>query len=321
MQSWKEEDLYARVFYNALVAMEITDTKGNIILVNPAWCDSLGWTSNEAKSLNVQDIIPAEEQQNCAREIDKLASGTVSNMRKERRYKRKDGTYFWTDLYSSVLFDDSGKVTGILDIFVNIDMQVISEKVQGELFQSLENMNRELTDANMNLNRQAKYDSLTGLYNRWVMEDMLLKESIRYLDVQRGFAVAMTDIDDFKKVNDTYGHDCGDKVLVKLTQTFMQKIRIADSVCRWGGEEFLFLFPDTTEAGAMIVVERIRKSVEEMTIDYKGNAIKVTITIGICYYDDHNHPDSKELVKQADKALYEGKTSGKNKVVLYQVGL
>ncbi len=136
MQSWKEEDLYARVFYNALLAMEITDNKGNIILVNPAWCESLGWTNTEAKSLNVYDIISAEEQQNYAQEIEKLTSGTVSSMRKERRYKRKDGTFFWTDLYSSVLFDDSGKVTGILDIFVNIDMQVISDKVQGELFQS-----------------------------------------------------------------------------------------------------------------------------------------------------------------------------------------
>jgi len=147
------------------------------------------------------------------------------------------------------------------------------------------------------------------------MEEMLNKEINRSLETKRGFAVGIADIDDFKKVNDTYGHDCGDFVLVKLTQSFLQKIRVTDSVCRWGGEEFLFLFPETIEQGAMIVVERIRKSIEELNIDYRGNLIKVTITIGVSFYNGQDNLDGKELVNRADKALYKGKSEGKNKVV------
>ena len=317
MKSLPQKDLYAKIFNSALVAIGTTDTKGNFIAVNPAWCKALGWAEEETNTLNIKDITLAEEQQTLNQELSKLAEGKVCSLRKTQRYKRKDGSFFWADLYRSALFDDKGKVMGILDIFVDIDVQVRSEKVQGELFQSLETLNKELSNANIGLKRQAKYDSLTGLYNRWVMEEMLNKEIIHSLETNRGFAVGIADIDDFKKVNDTYGHDCGDLVLVKLTQSFLQKIRVTDSVCRWGGEEFLFLFSETTESGAMIVVERIRKAIEELTINYKGNQIKVTITIGVSFYNGQDHLDSKELVDRADKAMYEGKNSGKNKAVLY----
>jgi len=315
MKSLLKEDLYAKIFHSALIAIAVTDKQGNFIAVNPAWCKSLGWTETEAKTLNIKDITLVEEQQIINQELNKIAIGKVSSLRKEQRYKRKDGTMFWASLYSSALFDDKEKVIGILDIFVDIDTQVISEKVHGELFQSLETLNKELSNANIGLKRQAKYDSLTGLYNRWVMEEMLNKEINRSLETKRGFAVGIADIDDFKKVNDAYGHDCGDFVLVKLTQSFLQKIRVTDSVCRWGGEEFLFLFPETIEQGAMIVVERIRKSIEELNIDYRGNLIKVTITIGVSFYNGQDNLDGKELVNRADKALYKGKSEGKNKVV------
>jgi len=94
MKSLPQEDLYAKIFNNALVAIGTTDTKGNFIAVNPAWCKALGWAEEETNTLNIKDITLAEEQQTLNQELSKLAEGKVCSLRKKQRYKRKDGSFF-----------------------------------------------------------------------------------------------------------------------------------------------------------------------------------------------------------------------------------
>lgn len=127
------------------------------------------------------------------------------------------------------------------------------------------------------------------------------------------FSIILCDIDDFKKVNDTYGHDAGDLVLKTVADIISQGVRDGDKVCRWGGEEVLILINDPVET-ASTAAERIRKRIEENVTTYEGEPIRITMTFGVT----ESIPGFRieHLIQQADDKLYEGKKSGKNTVVV-----
>jgi diguanylate cyclase (GGDEF)-like protein/PAS domain S-box-containing protein len=295
-------NIYSKVFHSAVVAIGVTDTKGNYLNVNPAWCDYTGYTETEALKLNVADLTPSEDKSQSNHIYKKLIGGDVSTLRKTRRYLRKDGSIFWADLHVSSITDEENNIIGVIGVFVDIDRRVKAENQQKEL-------NRVLT-------KLARHDSLTGLFNRRALEEILMKELKRAIRYKRGFAVALADVDDFKKVNDTYGHDCGDIVLRHLANIFQAGIRDTDYVGRWGGEEFLFIFTETTCEGAQIVAERIRHQVNDRTLGCNGHELSLSVTIGFSY--QHGQTSITSIIAEADKALYQGKTSGKNRVVCFQ---
>lgn len=310
------ENLYSKIFNSAIVAIGVTDAEGKYIMVNPYWSTLMGYSEEEAKNMFIKDVTPPEDWDTSIVSFDYLIGQKGRQMRKQRRYLKKDGSVFWADLYASSLFDDANRPVGILGVFVDIDKQVIAEQIQRELYQNLEALNQELSIANEDLNRLARHDALTGLYNRRVLEEMLTIESSRSMRTKRGFGVAIADIDNFKKINDTYGHDCGDKVLIKLAALFLKGVRITDNVGRWGGEEFLFVFTETSCEGAMIVIERIRHAVEQEEIFCSDQRIKVTITMGLSFHQGDEK--GKNMLEEADQALYQGKKTGKNKVLCFQ---
>lgn len=136
--------------------------------------------------------------------------------------------------------------------------------------------------------------------------------------VKRGhktFAVILSDIDHFKKINDTYGHECGDTVLVSIAQRIKKAIRTQDVLARWGGEEFLFFLPETDEVGAAKLAEKIRKLLQSSSIQYNEKELVVTMTFGVTIFNPEFDIDN--MINKADKALYSGKSSGKNMVVTY----
>nr|MCR5109274.1 GGDEF domain-containing protein [Lachnospiraceae bacterium] len=127
------------------------------------------------------------------------------------------------------------------------------------------------------------------------------------------FSLLMIDIDDFKRINDTYGHDCGDEVLKFVASTISSCVRKDDKVFRWGGEEILVLTGAEEEA-AVLEAERIRTEIEKQTINYRGETeISVTVTIGVTAFD--NKLDLKSMMDDVDRKLYHGKQNGKNQVV------
>ena len=130
------------------------------------------------------------------------------------------------------------------------------------------------------------------------------------------FCFIFIDIDHFKDVNDTYGHACGDEVLKAVSHTIRGMLRKYDVIARYGGEEFLTLLPETELGGAAIVAERFRKKIEDMTVEFGKLSIKVTITLGVAQFDPALGADKS--IQLADKALYEGKESGRNRVVLWR---
>lgn len=170
-----------------------------------------------------------------------------------------------------------------------------------------------LKDMNSDLELTANKDNLTGLGNRKSMEEHLDKAIARAKGEGQDFTIFMCDLDNFKHVNDTYGHDCGDLVLQNIAKIIKTEIRPDDYVFRYGGEEILIL----VYAGNYVskkIAERCRAAIEESEVEYKGNTIKVTITIGGASY--YQGATKEILIKRSDNNLYNGKESGKNCVVI-----
>ena len=158
------------------------------------------------------------------------------------------------------------------------------------------------------LTRDVQTDPLTGLYNRRGMQLTLTL----WRAEKRPFAVVALDIDHFKQVNDTYGHDVGDRVLQKLAELLRSCSRDDDVVCRVGGEEFLMLLPDVSQATAAKVAERLRQTVESSVVEPVG---RVTISAGVALWPQHSR-DPSQVLKGADQQLYAAKAAGRNRVML-----
>lgn len=165
---------------------------------------------------------------------------------------------------------------------------------------------------NEQLNELAHKDPLTRLMNRRNMDQILQQQMELLKETGQRFSLILGDIDDFKKVNDTYGHDAGDYVLVTVSQIITNSVRKDEAVCRWGGEEILILVHAPLEPAAN-TAERIRKNIAEYPFHYEGRDIPLTMTFGV----SESIPGYRveELVQQADEHLYTGKKSGKNIVV------
>ncbi|MDI9569539.1 MAG: diguanylate cyclase [Pseudomonadota bacterium] len=154
-------------------------------------------------------------------------------------------------------------------------------------------------------------DSLTGAYNRRFLAARLKEEIDRHKRYGRTLSLLMLDIDYFKNVNDTYGHHCGDSVLKSICEVISAMLRNVDLLIRFGGEEFCCLLPETDLAAAMILAERIRKSIEQEVFRFEGREIRLTVSLGVHeLHADHDSPES--LLRNADKALYRAKETGRN---------
>jgi len=161
------------------------------------------------------------------------------------------------------------------------------------------------------LAQRAKIDGLTGLWNRAFFEERLEAELSLARRTGRPVACMILDIDFFKQINDGYGHTAGDVALRALAQSLRANSRIEDVVCRFGGEEFIVLCPNTDSSAAMIAAERLRRIVAAMTPRCGGATIRMTCSIGVA---DIATSGESNLVNAADKALYEAKSGGRNQV-------
>lgn len=175
-------------------------------------------------------------------------------------------------------------------------------------------INRQLSQKNNELQRLADMDVLTGLMNRRSMYKQLETAVEERSRLDGIFAVAICDIDDFKYINDRYGHDCGDKVLVQVSALIASMIYPDDAVARWGGEEFLLLMHDSSIESVRRRLEAICSAIADSSYDYNGEKVHVTMTFGV--QDSENEMSYDQLIVKADKQLYIGKKSGKNRVVV-----
>ena len=165
------------------------------------------------------------------------------------------------------------------------------------------------------LQYKATHDNLTKLFNRDKLNDELDKEIIRENRYVHGLSLLMLDIDNFKQINDTYGHDVGDIVLKDIAKIIHESIRSTDFAARWGGEEFMVLLPETTIDESYKIAEVIRKNIEE----YENKTLQKTTTVSVGVAQFKVNEDSMDtFVKNVDIAMYEAKQTGKNKVIKYE---
>jgi diguanylate cyclase (GGDEF)-like protein len=169
---------------------------------------------------------------------------------------------------------------------------------------------KSLMETNESLNQAARRDSLTGLSNRRCMMDQLSEETKRAKRYGHSVSAVLIDIDNFKNVNDTYGHGAGDKVLVSTAHIIRDSIRETDTAARWGGEEFLICLPHTDLHSAVTAAEKIRSAVEENYVSAEGKRISVTISAGVAQHRETIPVD--DLIRSADDALYKAKAKGRN---------
>lgn len=195
------------------------------------------------------------------------------------------------------------------------------QRRQFVLLSQTENINRELEreisrrhKLELELKEMAATDPLTGLYNRREYEILFRHEIERARRFDSPLSICIADLDHFKDVNDTYGHEAGDEVLRRAADLIRKNVRAMDIIGRLGGEEFIILLPETAGADAVVVGNRILEALASTDIDVGAAAVRITVTIGIAQLlpDDH---DLNALIQRADAALYRGKEAGRNRVV------
>jgi len=206
--------------------------------------------------------------------------------------QRKNGQRIPIESHVSVMHNQSGLVIGAVEVFRDISAYV-----------SLEDAHRQVLQV-------SRKDQLTGLYNRTAINELFKAEIERSRRYNQSLAAIMMDIDHFKRVNDRYGHESGDKVLAKIGSILVSNLRTPDAVGRWGGEEFLIIAPGDDLAAAAQLAERMRKYVEEITV--AGIPEQITASFGVAQLQPEQSQD--QLLFMADKALYEAKNTGRNRV-------
>jgi diguanylate cyclase (GGDEF)-like protein len=173
-----------------------------------------------------------------------------------------------------------------------------------------ERINRELKEANEKVEKLARTDPLTGLANRRTLREAMAREIARAARLKEHLSLVIADLDHFKSINDQYGHITGDHVLAEAAVAFQSHLRPYDLAARYGGEEFVLLLPATSTEGAMVVAERMRKAVADMTVPDCPQ--QITMSLGVATWMARETPE--QFVARADAALYSAKHAGRNRV-------
>lgn len=162
------------------------------------------------------------------------------------------------------------------------------------------------------------YDNLTGIYNRSFITHMAEIESERAMRYKRPLSIALIDIDDFKKINDTYGHSTGDGVLIEIAKRIKGAARSTDMCGRYAGDEFLVLLPETPLSKTHFLGARLLKRINEAPININGRVIDTTISVGVATIDTDKKSSAHEIINKADEMLYKAKGKGKNTYRVYE---
>jgi len=222
-----------------------------------------------------------------------------------------DGTTRVVHSISAPIWDGDGKIVNAVEVVRDVTERVAMEK-------DIKEKSWELERANKKLSKMAVTDGLTMLFNHRFFQDSLKREFKR-LARHRALpflSLAMIDLDNFKRLNDTFGHQAGDRVLRGISRLLKDGVRTTDIVARYGGEEFVIIMPETDFGGTEVVAERLRQTIENAVFAYKEDNLKVTVSIGLASYPQENIRSEDELIKAADRALYKAKELGKNRVVI-----
>ncbi len=273
--------------------------------VNQKFVDTFGYTEDEIGGKSFYEFIH-EEDVSYTKDVIRMLKADNSSHRFKNRHRCKDGSYKIIEW--NIKFDNGtyAYITGRDVTNESLYLKDLIEK-NNQLSKKVE----ELEKKNLLLRDIAIKDKLTGLYNRHIYDKKVEEEIIRADRYSIPLSMILMDIDDFKNVNDTYGHQIGDEVLKNISSLISSIVRKSDLLVRYGGEEFLLLMPETNLKGAVFTAIKIMDTVNSYEHSIAG---KVTISMGIA---ERESGESQRIwYKRADKALYEAKENGKNRFIV-----
>jgi diguanylate cyclase (GGDEF)-like protein/PAS domain S-box-containing protein len=291
------EERFRNILENAPIGMSVLSPDGRFMMVNRSLCELVGYTKEELEKLSYQEITHPDDLEPNLANVQRLLDGSGTSYHMEKRYIRKDRQVVWTQLTSSVIRDAAGA-----PLYLVAQIEDITDRRRSrEQIQQL-----------------AYFDVLTSLPNRRLLKDRLKQSLAQAKRYKRSMALMFLDLDNFKQVNDTLGHDMGDELLKVVADRLQACVRSMDTVCRQGGDEFIIVLAEIAHPeDAAVVANKIINAINE-PVSLNGNEVHITTSIGIAMYPVNGTDDAKELMKKADKAMYETKNKGRNGFTFYQ---
>jgi diguanylate cyclase (GGDEF)-like protein/PAS domain S-box-containing protein len=292
-----------------------------VIEANPSFCSMLGTSAGDAIGGPIGSFFPPEEMALAGDELRKLANHVIESIEIETQANRPDGSTIWLHWTATAVENRSGDLDYFVVMFEDVSERRSTEDALKAAYAELEGLvvqrTSELRSANERLSTEAISDPLTGLYNRRYLADFVERELSRTRRSGSKIVFAMVDVDHFKRINDTYGHDAGDDVLRALSTFFRAQIRHEDLAFRYGGEEFLLVLPCATFDGIPNRIDKIRDQLTRLTIEHLHRPLKqVTLSIGVAIFPDHGN-SADEVISCADAALYLAKEGGRDRVIYH----
>jgi diguanylate cyclase (GGDEF)-like protein/PAS domain S-box-containing protein len=297
-QAEEKTHLYATVFTNACEGMIITDRDNRIAAVNPAFAAITGYSPEEVVGHKPQVLRSGQHDSNYYRQMWSQL-GDQSQWRGEIWNRRKNGEVFPEWLSITVVRDDQGTPTNYIGIFSDVS---------------------ERKEAEARIHHLAHHDALTDLPNRVLLQDRLDQAILLSRRSNRRTAVLFLDLDRFKNINDSLGHDIGDSLLVQVAERCASVMRETDTISRQGGDEFVIVLPDLEQSQDAAQVARKLTRVLDKPFMLGGHELTVTGSIGIALYPDDGQTAS-ELLKNADAAMYRTKAEGRNGFQFYSADM
>jgi len=279
-----------------MAGMVLEDLQGRVLRVNRALCEMLGRREEELVGAHCREFVHVEDRALSEQMDRQLMTGEVDQQRLTKRCVHRDGGVVFVEISRSLARDQTGAPS-----FIITSIRDVTEE-------------RILSDQ---LSHQALHDPMTGLPNRALLQDRVVMARDRSLRDGRLSALFMLDLDDFKGVNDTFGHQIGDQLLIALARRLEKATRAQDTLCRFGGDEFIYLAEGLCdESDIEEIVSRLRGVfIEPFLID--GFTIEESASIGVATSSAGNDVQYAELVQNADIALYEAKRRGRTRHVVF----
>ena len=314
----KQADEQLRVFFRAVeqnpVAIMITDPEGRIEYVNPQFVKLTGYPLEEVRGKTPRVLRSGENSEDTYKNLwQAIKSGQV--WRGEILNHKKNGEMYWTNELIAPVLDGHGAVTNFVSMQQDITERKHAESELRVMNTRLQVQLAEIETLHDQLREEAIRDGLTRLFNRRYMEETLEREVSRVERDPQPISVVMMDVDLFKSINDTFGHQAGDAVLQTLGTMLLENTRISDIACRFGGDEMVVVMPGASMDVAIARAEEWRAAFSQMTFTFGEEKINTTLSLGAASFPDQARSPN-ELLTAADKALYWAKVK-RNHVVRY----
>ena len=293
------EERFRRAFEDAPIGMALVLPDGGFLQANRQLCQFLGRTEEALRETTVQDLTHPDDIEVSASHMAALLAGEVASYRLEKRYLRTDGTPVWCQLSVSLVRAADGTPLHTMS-----QIEDISDR----------------RDFEARLSHQALHDGLTNLPNRMLLLDRIRQAVARSARTGHAIGVLFVDLDRFKLVNDSLGHECGDELLVAVAERLSAAVRPDDTVARLGGDEFVVLCEDLGQEGVVSVAERLRTALAE-PFTIRGGEVAVRASIGIATPPAGDDTDAEALVRDADAAMYRAKERGRDQIVVFDDGM